>query len=486
MSCYAEIHRPPCSTPGLSTKELTVLFSGAFAVVFDVFVVNLAIPSLQIDLGANLAESSLVVAVYALTFGSCLIIGGRLGDRHGRQRTFILGMVGFAFTSLGCGLAPTLPFLVITRLLQGMCAALLFPQIYALLHVLYDESGRARAFSILGMTLGFAAITGQLLGGMMVWINLFGLGWRLVFLVNLPFGLVIALLARTVPESHGPATRLDLLGAFLITSSLSMLLVSLLEGPTQGWPTWSIVSLISSPCIGMLFIIWEHHLKRRGNIPLINLALFTERHFSLALIAVLLVYSTPASLFLCFSMTLQNGLGVTPLMVGTLLTPMSVGFILASFAMPRLPTHFGTGTMICGLMLYTAGFLWLAWETPNLSSVALPHLSYLAGMVAFGFGQGLSGPPLLNLAIGTVAKTHAGMASGVISTAQQLGMAIGVASGGMLFTAALAAPGSTSQTEHYMQALAITLYGNALLTLIATALIVILQRLARSEKRQGA
>lgn len=478
MSCYAEIHRPRSSAPGLSTKELAILFSGAFAVVFDVFVVNLAIPSLQIDLGANLTESSLVVAVYALTFGSSLIIGGRLGDRYGRQRTFTLGMVGFAFTSLGCGLAPTLPFLVIARLLQGMCAALLFPQIYALLHVLYDESGRARAFSILGMTLGFAAITGQLLGGMMVWINLFGLGWRLAFLVNLPFGLVIALLARTVPESHGPATRLDLLGAFLITSSLGMLLVSLLEGPTQGWPAWSIVSLISSPCIGMLFIAWEYHLERRSNIPLINLALFTEeRRFSLALIAVLLVYSTPASLFLCFSMALQNGLGVTPLMVGTLLTPMSVGFVLASFAMPRLPTHFGTGAMICGLMLYAAGFLWLAWETPNLSSVALPHVSYLAGMVAFGFGQGLSGPPLLNLAIGTVAKAHAGMASGVISTAQQLGMAVGVALGGMIFATTLAAsPGSPPQTEHYMQALASSLNGNALLTLIAMGLVIVLRR----------
>lgn len=487
MPCYTEIHRPPCAVSGLSPKELAVLFSGAFAVVFDVFVVNLAIPSLQIDLGANLAESSLVVAAYALTFGSCLIVGGRLGDRYGRQRMFILGMVGFAFTSLGCGLAPTLPFLVIARLLQGMCAALLFPQIYALLHIQYDESGRVRAFGILGMTLGLAAITGQLLGGMMVWINLFGLGWRLVFLVNLPFGLAVALLARTAPEPHDPAIRLDLLGAFLITSSLGMLLISLLEGPAQGWPTWSIVSLIIAPCIGMLFIAWERHLGRYGNIPLINLALLTERRFVLALIAVLLVYSTPASLFLCFSMTLQNGLGMTPLMAGALLTPMSVGVILASFAMPRLSRYFGSATTTCGMVLYAAGFLWLATTAPNLSSMAWHHFGYLAGMAAFGFGQGLSGPPLLNLSIGTVTKTYIGMASGIISTAQQLGMAVGVALGGMIFATALtAAPATFSHAEHYTQALAVALYGNALLTLIAAGLVVVLQRSTRREKRQGA
>jgi len=464
------------TTTKLSPWGLGVLLTGAFVVVFDVFVVNVAIPSLKADLGASFAEAGMVIAIYALAFGASLIVGGRLGDIFGRRRVFSLGMAGFAATSLLCGIAPTPLFLILARILQGISAALLFPQVYTLLRVLHGDEARSRAFGHLGMILGLAAIAGQLLGGLIVWCDLFGFGWRMIFFVNLPIGLAAAVLARMLPESRAPtATGLDLPGAILAVVALALLLVSLLEGSAQGWPIWTFGCILLAMLVGMLFVRREVRVNTIGRTPIIDMALFANRDFTFSVLAILLVYSTPASFFLCFSLTTQTGFGVTPINAGALLTPMSIGFVLASLLAPRLVRRFGPAAIVCGMALYAAGFLWLGCTADDIAT-GLSDISYLAGMTMFGIGQGLSGPPLLNIAIGRIGAEDAGMASGIISTVQQLGAAFGIALAGIVFADALAGNSAESIADRYTGALAAAMVADVSVITTAAALLLLIAK----------
>lgn len=222
---------------------LSVLLLAGFVTIFDLFVVNVAIPGIQSGLRADFAQISLVVAGYELAFGVLLITGGRLGDRFGRRRLFIIGMAGFTLASACCGLAPGIGYLISARVLQGLAAALLFPQVYASIRVNFEGDDRRKAFGLLGMTLGLAAIAGQVLGGWLVHVDLFGLSWRNIFLINIPVGAIAILAARAIPESTAPQRpQLDWTGVALVSIGLTLLLVPLIEGPVQGWPAWSLWS----------------------------------------------------------------------------------------------------------------------------------------------------------------------------------------------------------------------------------------------------
>lgn len=276
-----------------SALALTILLLGGFITVFDLFVVNIAIPSMQADLGVSFAEIGFVIAGYELAFGVLLIAGGRLGDRHGRRRLFALGMAGFAITSFLCGIAPDATSLIVARLLQGATGAILFPQVYALLRVMYDDAGRRRAFGLLGMTLGLAAIVGQVFGGLIVESDLFGLGWRIIFLINLPIGIIALLSARIIPESRSSdAMGVDWPGIGLATAGLLLLLLPLLEGPNLDWPLWTWASMAVSVVLLTAFLVWEHLVARRGGDPAIDLTLFRNTGFSVGSVVVLLIYST--------------------------------------------------------------------------------------------------------------------------------------------------------------------------------------------------
>lgn len=461
--------------PSLPPLGLPVLLTGAFVVVFDIFVVNVAIPSLKADLGADFSEIGLVIAVYALAFGTCLIAGGRLGDLCGRRRMFSAGMTGFAIASFLCGLAPGPLLLIVARFLQGICAAALFPQIYAILRVHYDEDGRRRAFGLLGMTLGLAAIAGQLLGGLIVGSDFFGLGWRAVFFINLPVGLAAAALSRSIPDSRAAgASGLDAPGVGLAALGLVLLLFPLIEGPQAGWPAWTLGSGAAGLLSLLCFASWEQRVVRNGGWPTVDVSIFSDRGFAAGTAAVLLVYSTPASFFLSFSLMVQAGLGATPFQAGSLLTPMSIGFVAASLAAPRLVERFGTQIIAGGMLLYALGFLWIRAADLGLGGDGCGIHVIVAGMLLFGFGQGLSGPPLLNVAIGFAKKRHAGMAAGIVSTMQQLGAAFGIALAGFAFSrTADAAPDATAR---YAEAFDAAMTCNAAVMLIAAGLMLLLGR----------
>lgn len=461
-----------------SSLALAILLLGGFITVFDLFVVNVAIPSMQADLGAGFAEIGFVIAGYELAFGVLLIAGGRLGDRYGRRRLFVLGMLGFAITSFLCGVAPDSTSLIVARFLQGATGAILFPQVYALLRVLHDDAGRRRAFALLGMMLGLAAIAGQVLGGLIVEGDLFGLGWRVVFLVNLPIGLAAAYLSRAIPESRLlEATAIDWAGIGLATLGLTLLLVPLLEGPNAGWPLWTWGCLAASALTLGIFLAWERGLARRGGGAAIDLALFANRGFAAGVIVVLAVYSTATSLFLCFALVLQSGLGLSPFAAGCLFAPASVGFVAASLTAPKWVARFGDGAIAGGALIYAAGILWLIVEVGALTGPE-DALRLLPALVLFGFGQGLSMTPLLNLVIGFVEEHHAGMAAGIVSTMQQVGGAFGVAVVGIFFVSLLAdhPAGAEPNAERYAAAFSGAMVYNLSAVAFAAALVLWIAR----------
>ncbi|MFJ5508526.1 MFS transporter [Pectobacterium jejuense] len=471
-------------TPAVNSPPwlgLSVLLMAGFVTIFDLFVVNVAIPSMQADLGASFAQIGFIVAGYELAFGVLLITGGRLGDVFGRRRLFVVGMAGFTLASALCGLAPSAGFLIGARILQGLAAALLFPQVYASIRVNFDGDDSRRAFGLLGMTLGLAAIAGQILGGWLVHANLFGLGWRSIFLINVPIGLLAIAAARFIPESRTPQRpSLDWTGVALVSVGLTLLLVPLIEGPGQGWPAWSLWMLATATLLLAIFYRQQERRQRAGHLPLVDMCLLVQRRFMLGVLLVLLVYSTSSSFFLCFALLVQTGLGLDPFLAGSIFAPCSVGFVLASLAAPRLVARWGTAAIVAGALVYAISIGLLIMQV-QIAGADLVAVRLIPVLVVVGAGQGFIMTPLLNLVLGFVDEVQAGMASGVISTAQQVGAALGVAVVGILFGTALATgDDAVAQAGQYVSAFVAGMLYNLVAALLVCILLLMLVRTQRS------
>ncbi|MEJ6668062.1 MFS transporter [Alcaligenes aquatilis] len=470
-------HSPSGASHTPAWLGLSVLLLAGFVTIFDLFVVNVAIPNIQNQLAASFSQIGFIVAGYELAFGVLLITGGRLGDLFGRRRLFIIGMASFTLASALCGLAPTAFLLIIARVLQGLAAALLFPQVYASIRVNFEGDHSRRAFGLLGMTLGLAAIAGQILGGWLIHADLFGLGWRSIFLINIPIGLLAIALARYIPETRAPHGQgLDSTGVVLISLALSLLLIPLIQSSEHGWPASSLAALAAA---GLLFVIFYKQQERRrcaGHPPLVDMQLLAQPRFALGALLVLLVYSTASSFFLCFALLLQSGLGLSPFHAGSIFAPASVGFVAASLSAPRLVTRYGTRVITLGAAGYAVSFAWLigqvAWAGAQTEPV---HL--IPALIFLGACQGLIMTPLLNLVLGFVNEAQAGMASGVISSIQQVGAALGVAVVGLLFNAGQnASSAASSQAEQYASAFVIGLSYNLLASVLISLLLLALNR----------
>ncbi|CAI0745007.1 MFS transporter [Serratia fonticola] len=452
---------------------LPVLLLGGFVTMFDLFVVNVAVPVIQQQFNASFAGVGLIIAGYELAFGILLIAGGRLGDRFGRRRMFSYGMLAFALTSTLCGLAGSLWVLIVARFLQGAAAALLFPQIYALLRVLYGEEQRRRAFARLGMTLGLAAICGQVLGGFIIEAHILGSSWRMIFLINLPIGVLAVMAARRIPESRlAQAQRLDAKGLQLAAGGLLLLLFPLLEGPSRHWPWWTVPMMVLAVALLAWFVRWERQLARHSGDAVLDPALFRQGHFARGTAIVLAIYSTASSFFLCFALLLQAGIGLTPFQAGCLFAPASAAFMLASFLAPGWVQRWGNIVLAGGVVVYASGLVLLMVEV--LWGRAFSHpLQLLPGLMILGFGQALSMTPLLNWVLGLAKEHQAGMAAGLVSTVQQVGGALGIAASGMFFVPLLA---GGAEPQHYARAFAGAMGYNLLAMLVALVLLLYTHR----------
>jgi EmrB/QacA subfamily drug resistance transporter len=458
---------------------LPVILVGTFMTILDFFIVNVAIPSIQADLRASAAQIQLVVAGYGLAYAVGLITGGRLGDIAGRRRMFMIGMLAFTAASAACGLAPSAPVLVAARVAQGLSSAMLFPQVLSILNVTYTGKNRARAFTAFGVTLGLAAVAGQLLGGVLIAGDVFGLGWRSCFLINVPVGLAaLALTPSLVPESRSDAAGgLDLRGAGVITAGLALLVFPLVEGRQAGWPGWSFGCLAAAPLVLLGFAVFERRLAAKGGAPLIAPALFRQRAFVVGIAVVLAFYAGLASLFLVLAVYLQDGQRFGALASGVVFLPLALGFFATSVNATRLAQLLGRQALAAGAALMAVSYLVLI----PVVGAAGGHVSGWAlapGLLLNGLGEGAVMGPIIALVLAGVRPEDAGSAAGVLATVQQIAGAIGVAVIGIVFYGSLGThphPGAP-YARAFQHGLAYTL----VLVLVVAALVQLLPRTAAS------
>ncbi len=426
---------PTTLAPDSATRSglLAVLLSCDFMVTLDFFVANVAIPSIQRDLGAGPAQVQLVVAGYALAYAAGLITWGRLGDIHGRRRLFAWGLGLFTAASVACGLAPTATALVLARIGQGVAAGVMAPQVLAILGTTFTGPERVRVFAVAGLSKGAAAVFGQLLGGLLIAADAGGLGWRLCFLVNLPIGLVALLCTRrAVPESRaGGSTRLDVLGAVLVAVGLTALVLPLIEGRAHGWPAWSWLSLAAAVVLLAAFVAHQRALTARGGAPLVDTTLFRDRAFRTGVAATTLYYAGMGAFLLVLAVFLQEGLGLGPVASGLLYTAIGAGFFATTLRAPAIARRLGPGAVALGALVLAVG-----WGVLGLTATA-GALWLVPALLVCGVGMGLLMGQLTALTIAAVPPHRAGAASGALNTAVQLGSALGVALIGVVFYGSL-------------------------------------------------
>lgn len=455
-------------TPGANRWfALAALLSANFLIILDLFIVNVSLPSLQTRLGASFSQVHLVIVAYDAALAVLLVIGARLGDLYGRRRIFLWGMGLFTASSLICGLAPGPGILIGARVVQGAAAALLMPQVLASIRVMFDGASRARAFGAMGAVQGVAATISQLAGGFLIEQDYAGLGWRTIFLINLPIGLAAMLAARLcIRETRAPVSnRLDVAGALLAALGLFLLLVPIMLGHEHGWPWWSYAGPAAAAPVLAVFVRHELALSGRGGVPLIEMALFANRRFVAGVSAVFLFFSAISSFFLSLTMLLQFGLELSPLAAGAVFTPSAMAFFAASVSGPRLARWLGRRALLLGVLVFGAGIaLSAAGAILDVANMRL----IVATLVLNGAGQGIVIPLALNAVLGTVRTEDAGMGSGISSTMQLTGTTVGVAVVGVLLYAALGAAdlSEAARAQRYGHALAwATLYNLAAVAL---------------------
>ena len=456
----------PRTTIGRSPwAALPVILSGAFMVVLDFFIVNVAMPSMQTDLHASNGALEWVAAGYGLTTAIFLITAGRAGDRIGRRKTFSIGLAVFTLSSLACGAASTSEVLIVGRLFQGVGGALLMTNLLTLIGVMFEGADRTKALSAYGMTLGLAAVSGQLIGGILVQANVAGLGWRSCFLINVPIGLLaLAAAPRLVAESRvkGAATGIDLVGTVLVTVGLTAVLLPLVEGRQHGWPVWTWISLGLAPVILGAFVVHQRRLRDRGGAPLLDLSLFRQRTFSAGLAAQLVFWCGQASFFLVLALYLQQGRGLSALDAGLVFTILAAAYLVASAIAPGLLERHGRRLLAEGALVLAVGHGLLILTVADIGTGG--SVAVLApALLLIGAGMGIVIAPLVTLILSTTGPEQAGAASGVLSTFQNVGNALGVAIVGVIYFGAVHS-GAAGAFQLSLVALAAILVGVAALT----------------------
>jgi EmrB/QacA subfamily drug resistance transporter len=431
----------PAQQAALSIRRwlaLPVILAGTFMVTLDFFIVNVAIPSIQLELHTGTAAIEWVVAGYGLAYAALLIIGGRLGDLQGRRRIFCAGVVVFTLASGACGLAPNAGWLVLGRAAQGVGAALLAPQVLAILGTIYVGADRARAFACYGVVLGIASACGQVIGGLLIKADVFGLGWRTCFLVNLPVGLIALLLSPAlVPESRAASgNRLDLVGAAMVTLGIASLLLPLIEGRARGWPAWTWLCFVATAALSTSFVVHQRRRAGRGVAPLVDPALFQVRGFGTGLLAALTLFGGVASSFFVLALYLQQGRGLAPLPSGLVFSTLAVAFTATSLSAGWIGRRLGRPTLVPGALGMTLG-LGALGLTVGCIGVGGSVGWLVAALLVDGAGMGLVMAPLAATVLAGLPGHHAGAAAGVLVTAQQLANALGVALVGLVYFGAL-------------------------------------------------
>lgn len=483
--------RRVCSPPACYTSAVTshpsggperwrafgIVLGAGFMTLLDVSIVNVALPSIETSLEATPSDVQWIVAGYTLAFGLVLIPAGKLGDLLGRRWVFVGGLVAFVLTSAACGLATSAPMLAVTRLLQGLSAGVLNPQVVALIQELFRGPERGRAFGLFGATIGVSTAIGPLLGGALLALFGEGEGWRAVFLVNVPIGAVLVPLAlRYLPRAAREARArldLDVLGLLLVAGAVLCLMVPFVLAAEGTSPPWWLLA-VAAALLG-LFVLRQRQVERAGREPVVASALVRTPSFVFGTLIGTAYFAGFTSIFLIGTLYLQTGLGLTPLQAGLVQTPFALVGAVSAAGSGRLLGRYGRWTVVGGLAVTIVGIAGVDLTAATVEGTRAAWLMAACLGIA-GLGNGVTISPNQTLALADVPVTHGGAAGGVLQTAQRIGNSVGVAGIVAVFYAMLARTEGTGPADGYGEALSVglrvtlALFGVSLLLAVADAL----------------
>lgn len=421
-------------TTTVSRWFLPVILTGQFMSNVDGAIANVAMPAIGSTLHASGAELQLTVSGYVLASAALLVTAARLGANVGRRRLFLVGLATFTLASLACGLAPTATLLIVARVIQGFGGALMVAQVITSIQLVFDGAARTRAVGALTVALSISAVVGQILGGVLVSANLFGLSWRPIFLINLPIGIALFVLAfRTMPAdvpATGARPRLDVAGALLFASAMTLLVLPLTLGREFGWPAWTWVAMALAIILIVAFVLWERAPANAA--PIVRPGLFASRSVVLGIVALTCSRLTYFSLLFVIALYLQIGLGESALAAGLSVVAWVSAYGLAGPLLPRLPKRIASNGIWVGCVLMAAAFAGMAFATLHGAGGGVA----LIALLGFGgFAWGITSTTQTGYLTSTVERTYAPDLSGVLSTLAPFLTVIGIATYGSAYLA---------------------------------------------------
>ena len=412
----------------------TVLMVATFMDLMDSTITNVALPTIGKNLGATPEQLEWTVAGYVIAFATLLITGGRLGDIFGHRRIFVIGIVGFTLASLGAALSQTGDLLVAARVLQGGFAGIMMPQVLSSVQVMFAPEERAPVLGIIGSLSALGAVGGLILGGWLITADLLGMGWRSIFLVNVPIGIVLVVAALLfVPRSRSEhPLRPDLVGVLLGGVGVFLVVFPLTDGRAAGWAWWIWAMLTMSPFVIVAFVWQQGRMLKAHKAPLLPLPLFHDRGFASGQLVQVLSSIGNGGYVLILLYYVQSALGFTALAAGLTLLPFALGSMAAAPLAILATKRIGKWAVLLGGLVQAAALTWVMW-TIWTAGAALTGWDVTAPLTLVGAGMMTLIMPLTSITLESVPTPDAGAASGTLTTFGQIGMVLGVALAGSVF-----------------------------------------------------
>ena len=484
---------PAATTPGRAPGAprpwlgFAAVLSALIMNLLDSTVVNVAAPSIQRDLGSSSAQLQWTAAAYTLALAVGLLTGGRLGDRYGRRTILLIGLAGFTVASVACATAWSPESLIGFRVVQGLSAALLTPQVFGLIRDLFPPERMGKALAALGPAIGISTVAGPIVAGQLINWNPAGTDWRSIFLINLPLGLFALIVgARVLPRSTGNRrVRIDPIGTLLIATVSFLLVFPLVDGRTLGWPLW--VFGVLAAAVPVLVVLVRHQRRRiwHGRTPVLEVSLLRKRSYVAGIVFTLVFFGAIVGFSLTLGLFLQLGLGLTAMHASLWMAALAVGAFFGSGVGAWAATAVGRPILHVGLVLMSTG---VVIELISLHAVAAGSVvggaTVIPGLAVYGFGMGMIFVPLFSIIIGEIDDHEVGSASGMLESFQQLGASLGVAVLGTVFFGIFAlergGPGAAVAAGRHLDAIETTMLVALALQVVAFALGWFLPRRAKA------